>query len=280
MDNTSNLQTQVSVKEDKYVEVESEELNQLVKSLPKQKGWRSRHLYLYQDFWVASSVFSAVISFQQHFQAQNTDIIITGLPKSGNTWLKALIYSIVNRKKFSIDKSPLNTAKSHDLVQSLEDTLYFDNKNPNLSTIEPPRMFSTHLPFLSLPESIKATQCRVVYVCRNPFDNFISLWHFVRPATRSEDSKPLSLEEAFDMFCGGVSSYGPFWDHMLGFWNESLKNPQKILFLMYEDMKIDIKLQMKKLAEFLGLPFDEDEEKMKRNKGSLMKYQFSVALRI
>lgn len=70
-----------------------------------------------------------------------------------------------------------------------------------------------------------------------------------------------SLEEAFELFCGGVSMYGPFWDHVLGYWEESLKNPRKVLFLKYEEMKDQPEHQLRKLSEFLGCPFSEEEEK-------------------
>lgn len=62
------------------------------------------------------------------------------------------------------------------------------------------------------------------------------------------------------MYCRGVIGYGPFWDNVLGYWKESLKRPQKVLFLMYEDLKEDIIFQMKRLAEFMSLPFSLEEE--------------------
>ena len=47
---------------------------------------------------------------------------------------------------------------------------------------------------------------------------------------------------------------------MLGYWKESLERPEKVLFLKYEDMKEDIVSQVKRLAEFVGFPFSEEEE--------------------
>ncbi|KAI4332926.1 hypothetical protein L6164_017795 [Bauhinia variegata] len=41
-----------------------------------------------------------------------------------------------------------------------------------------PRLFSTHVPYASLPKSMKESKCRVVYVCRNAFGTLVSLWHF------------------------------------------------------------------------------------------------------
>ncbi|KAK8548286.1 hypothetical protein V6N13_054912 [Hibiscus sabdariffa] len=48
---------------------------------------------------------------------------------------------------------------------------------------------------------------------------------------------------------------------VLGYWKASRENPDKILFLKYEDLKEDISCQLKHLAMFLGVPFTEEEEK-------------------
>lgn len=71
----------------------------------------------------------------------------------------------------------------------------------------------------------------------------------------------MSLEEAFNMYCDGVVGYGPFWDHMLGYWKQSLERPDKVLFLKYEDLKQDTGFHLKKLAKFLGCPFTLEEQK-------------------
>lgn len=63
------------------------------------------------------------------------------------------------------------------------------------------------------------------------------------------------------MYCEGIIGFGPFWEHMLGYWNESLKNPNGVLFLKYEEMREDIVSNLKKLASFLGCPFSVEEEK-------------------
>ena len=68
------------------------------------------------------------------------------------------------------------------------------------------------------------------------------------------------LEDVFDKFCRGVSLCGPFWDHVLGYWMESLENPEKILFLKYEEMKAEPHVHLKRLAEFLVCPFSQEEE--------------------
>ncbi|KAI3896819.1 hypothetical protein MKX03_028325 [Papaver bracteatum] len=129
----------------------------------------------------------------------------------------------------------------------------------------PSRLIATHVPYPSLPESIKSCiNCKVVYLCRNPKDNFISLWHFINKLRALQKdishSAPMSIEEALEFFCSGVSIFGPFWDHILGYWKESIENPHRVLFLKYEDLKKEPKTQAKRLAEFIGYGFSVDEE--------------------
>ncbi|KAK3022574.1 hypothetical protein RJ639_047552 [Escallonia herrerae] len=189
--------------------------HKLLALLPKEKGWRTTNLYLYQNFWCQQKEIEAT----KHFKAEDADIIVATIPKSGTTWLKALAFAI---STFSA--------------------------------------FGTHVPFGSLPDSIRESNCRIVYVCRNPFDTFVSIWHYL-VKIRPENFGPFSLEEAFDMYCKGVVGYGPYWDHMLGYYKQSLETPHKVLFLRYENMKKDITFDLKKLAQFLGSPFSMDDER-------------------
>lgn len=242
----------------------SNECKELLLSLPKERGWRTEHIYLFQGFWCQSKQIQAILSFQRHFHARDSDILLATIPKSGTTWLKGLIFAIVNRHEFPIispsDNHPLLTSNPHDLVPFIEYDVYSQVDLPDLSCLPNPRMFGTHIPFHALPDSVKSSNSKIVYICRNPFDTFVSSWIFLNKV--KPDSIPsLSLEEAFNMFCNGAMGFGPFWEHMLGYWKASLSNPEKVLFFTYEEMKNDITSHLKKLASFLGYRFTEDEEK-------------------
>ncbi|KAF3685371.1 hypothetical protein FXO37_00687 [Capsicum annuum] len=50
------------------------------------------------------------------------------------------------------------------------------------------------------------------------------------------------------------------WDHVSDYWKASLENPDKVLFLTYEDMKTDPVVCLTKLAKFLDKPFCLEEE--------------------
>ncbi|KAE8702930.1 Cytosolic sulfotransferase 14 [Hibiscus syriacus] len=176
--------------------------------------------------------------------------------------LKALAFSTLYRDRFASDQNPLLTFTPHQLVRFLEYDVYLQNPCPRLekNCVYKPRAFATHVPYASLPTSIKDSHCKIVYLCRNPMDMSISFWLFA-DKFRDENQEALSLDEAFDKFYNGIYAYGPFFDHVLGYWKASQENPNKILFLKYEDLKEDISSQLKHLAIFLGVPFTEDEEK-------------------
>ncbi|OMO51337.1 hypothetical protein CCACVL1_29848, partial [Corchorus capsularis] len=228
-----------------------------------EEGWLKGGLCLYQGCWYPARILRNVIAFHRHFQPQDHDIILASRPKSGTTWLKALIFSIANRSRFtnSSNPSPLLTKSPHELIPFIEFTLYGQKELPNLTSIQSPRLFSTHIPYLSLPVSIKERDynIRIVYICRNPFDVVVSSWHF---AAQARNSLERPMEDLVNNFCKGIESFGSFWDHVLGYWKASLENPKKVLFLKYEDLKEDTNFHhLKKLAKFIGFPFSMEEEK-------------------
>lgn len=241
----------------------TKECRDLLPSLPTQKGWVAAHLHQYQGFWHTTRQLAGVLSCQKHFQARHTDVLLVTNPKSGTTWLKAITFALLNRARYpDIGQHPLLTNNPHVLVPFLELDLYM-NENFRHGGLESlassPRLFSTHLPFVSLPESFKNCDCKIVYLCRNPKDTFVSLWHFtnrLRPVSKAANP----IEESFGKFCKGMSLYGPYWDHVLEYWKESLKNNENMLFLKFEEMKEEPILVVRRLAEFIGCPFSAAEE--------------------
>ncbi|XP_054813405.1 cytosolic sulfotransferase 15-like [Prosopis cineraria] len=260
----ANLQSNVKLENEAYdeeYEKLSQECKQLLLSLPKTKGFGHQNIYLYQDIWYVPTQIQAISSFQKNFQAKDSDIILASLPKSGTTWLKALTFAVVNRKRFSPSQNnhPLLFSNPHELVPFFEYNHYKNDQIPHLSILPEPRLFSTHVPFHSLPDTITKSKCKIIYICRNPFDNFISYWLFVNKLVPPSIPK-LSCEEALERYSNGIYWSGPFWTNSLGYWRESKERPNKILFLRYEDLKSDIKFYLKRISEFLDCPFNSQEE--------------------
>ncbi|XP_054825545.1 cytosolic sulfotransferase 5-like [Prosopis cineraria] len=226
-----------------------------------------RQLFQYQGFWFLKKLKQGVLRCQNQFQARDTDVLLVTSPKSGTTWLKALIFAIMNRKTHdpsptqSDQPHPLLTTNPHVLVPFLEVLLQHENMSDLSSTFpsSSPRIFASHIPYVLLSESMKKSRCKIVYLCRNPKDLFVSYWHFMSKLSQ-ETQGSNSVKDSFEEFCRGLSIYGPFWDHMLGYYKESLERPWKILFLRFEELKNEPVRTLKEIANFIGYGFSQEEE--------------------
>ncbi|KAL8054209.1 hypothetical protein ABFX02_05G123900 [Erythranthe guttata] len=228
--------------------------------LERRTGWDGQHLVNYEGFWFPEMFLPSIRSSRNNFIAKNTDIILATVPKSGTTWLKALTFSVANRGIYTVDQSPLLKSNPHKLVPFIEEYIGDEyDKLLMMENVSDRRILSSHVPFGMLPCSVAKSECKIIYLCRNPLDQFISLHHFFANNKIEKEAVPLGFEESFDMFCQGIIGFGPFWEHMIGYWNAHLENPKKVLFLKYEDLKEDIVLNVKKIAEFVGCPFSEEE---------------------
>ncbi|KAJ4720545.1 Sulfotransferase [Melia azedarach] len=231
--------------------------------LPREFFWEYRDIYKWHGFWYYESVIKGMLAFQSHFEARPDDVILASSMKTGTTWLKSLCVCIMESQSKSYgeeDDDLLVKDISHGHVKTLEYDAYRENlDDPDFSGLPSPRLFHTHLPYSALPDSIKNLDCKIVYIARNPKDTLVSLWHFYNKIAR-QNREPYPLEKAYDLFCKGVHLYGPYFDHVLGYWLESLKMPNMILFLKYEDLKRDPKREVKRLASFLGRPFVNEDE--------------------
>ncbi|KAL1820347.1 hypothetical protein ACET3Z_015216 [Daucus carota] len=178
--------------------------------------------------------------------------------------MKATLYALLNRQKHHPQDAqhPLRQKTPHQLVPFFEitkpseyDSLFLDGTS---------RIFGCHFPIGCLPKSVTeedgSANIKIVYFCRDIKDTFTSLFHFSNNIGLR--SSPISLEEAFHLFCKGTNSAGPIWDQILGYWKESLERPNKVLFMRYEELKSEPHAQLRRLAQFLGRPFTPEEENM------------------
>lgn len=121
------------------------------------------------------------------------------------------------------------------------------------------RILATHVPHQILGDVLNSCSCKIVYVTRNPKDTLISLWHFLQKSKDFEDD-PWELEAAVDQFCEGVVPFGPYYDHVVGYREESVRRPREVMFVTYEELLENPRRHVRNLAEFLGCPFREEEE--------------------
>ncbi|KQK08397.1 hypothetical protein BRADI_2g41680v3 [Brachypodium distachyon] len=231
-----------------------EEFGGLVAALPrKQQG--AMELRLYQGFWLSEHWVAGTVVFQRRFSRAGTTY-----PKCGTTWFKALAFAAMTRAyPHPQHEHPLLRLNPHDCVPFLDD-IFADGQEAKLEALPSPRLMNTHMPYTLLPESVTGmggiAGCKVVYICRDPKDKVVSMWHFLRRRWQPD----LSFAELFEHVCDGSVVVGPIWDHVLSYWHASVARPDRVLFLKYEDLLNDACGNVRRLAGFMGRPFSAAEE--------------------
>lgn len=228
-----------------------EEFGDLVASLPRRQQ-STLELRLYQGFWLPEHWVPGTVVFQRRFAPRPDDVILASYPKCGTTWLKALAFATAARGAHppAAAGHPLRRLNPHDCVPFV-DEIFAGGEDAKLDALPSPRLMNTHLPHALLPDCC----CRVAYVCRDPKDMVVSLWHFLR-----RSNPGLSFADTFECVCDGAAVAGPVWDHALSYWRASLARPDRVLFLRYEDLLRDPAANVRRLAEFMGRPFSAAEE--------------------
>ncbi|GJN11080.1 hypothetical protein PR202_ga29246 [Eleusine coracana subsp. coracana] len=222
------------------------------------KLWLQR----YQGTWVLESWVPGIMAIQRSFVPRRGDVVLGSPPKCGTTWLKALAFANMSRAAYppAHPEHPLLRLNPHDCVPFME--LLFatgTRKESKMNALPSPRLMNTHMQHSILPASVTTDQnldCKIVYICREPKDMLVSLWHYTRRALPDVSS----FLDVFEPACEGKCLCGPIWDHVLGYWNASKASPEKVLFLRYEDLLSDPVENVRKLARFVGQPFSVSEE--------------------
>ncbi|PWA77237.1 flavonol 4'-sulfotransferase [Artemisia annua] len=175
-------------------------MEEMFKTLPQHScsGLKGRMtLYNYQGFWNIQLAHEGAIMAQQKFKARPSDVLLCSSPKTGTTWLKALTFAIVTREKFNEFNSPLLTALPHAFVPFIETELDKIDENHKNSSFS---LMASHVPYTSLPESVIASDCKIVYIYRNIKDVVVSNYHFWRDIV-DVPVEDVPFDEAFEEFC-------------------------------------------------------------------------------
>ncbi|RID67371.1 hypothetical protein BRARA_D02454 [Brassica rapa] len=214
---------------------------------PEAKWWVDGQRIRHKGFWFRPEFIAASEAIRAHYTPLPSDIILASFPKTGTTWLKALISSILRHSSTIHDNHDhLDNLNPHEVVPFLEIELFGENASKDITKISCPRVFNTHLPLSFLPDTVTTSGSKVIYITRHPADTFVSLWHLYNKKFGTE----ISVQEAFDDFCKGLVPAGPYFEHVLEFWEAGDRD--HVLFLTYEDLKEKPEENVKRIADFLG----------------------------
>ncbi|KAL8237116.1 hypothetical protein R6Q59_018197 [Mikania micrantha] len=179
-----------------------DEHKHLLETLPKGSGWRVQHLYNYNGFWLNEMFLKANLLVHAYFKPEPTDVVLASFMKSGTTWLKALMFSTLNRDQYSFSNHFLHNNHPRSTIPFLGMESY---PMTDSTTFSAPRLFITHFARTLLPACMSS--CKFVYVCRDPKDVLVSKWHFMCKL-RSKGLLPFHLTRRLSFSASGCRNSG------------------------------------------------------------------------
>lgn len=170
---------------------------------------------------------------EQTLETYADDTFIVSYPKSGNTWTRFLVASLVHRDE------PMTFLKADELIPAIDahSRRFFRN-------LPRPRIIKSHSPF-------HQTYKRVIYIVRDPKDVAVSQYHFQIKRNVLEEGHP--LDEWIPRFIAGETCPYGSWGENVGSWLAARHKNPEFLLLRYEDMIRRTDVELVKIANFLGI---------------------------
>nr|XP_060609208.1 amine sulfotransferase-like [Anolis sagrei ordinatus]XP_060609209.1 amine sulfotransferase-like [Anolis sagrei ordinatus] len=200
-----------------------------------------------QSYFPSDLVTPEYIDLLEDFEIRDSDIFQVTFPKSGTIWTQNILSLIFH-------EGHRNGTEDMDLADRVP-WLEYNVRKRDYVNRPSPRLFATHLPYYLAPKGIKNGRGKIIYVARNPKDVLVSYYHFSRVSVLLEEVEDFDI--IMDRFLAG-KVIGDLWlDHVEG-WSAQ-RDHLNILFLMYEEMKKDLRGCVMKICNFLGKRHTEEE---------------------
>ncbi len=166
---------------------------------------------------------------------RSADTFIVSYPRSGNTWTRFLVANLLHP---SADVTFSNIER---LIPDAE-----AQSSRYLKRIPSPRVIKSH-------EYFDHRYPKVIYIVRDPRDVVLSYYDFERKYRSIADGFPLDLYVS--NFVNGrlkSASWGT-WGENVGTWVAARHGQASFLLLLYEDLIRQTEIELRKLAQFLGI---------------------------
>ncbi len=172
------------------------------------------------------------------YKPESSDVFIVTPPKCGTTWMQQIVHGLRTRGSMDFDEITrvvpwINMA--HDMG--------IDIYAPQVGH---PRAFKTHDTLNEAPKGGK-----YIVILRNPQDALLSHYYFFENFFFEKGS--------IDIDTFARDFYFPrraVFKHITALWDQ--RNNENVLPLCYENMKADLSETIERVAEFIGIPLDDE----------------------
>ena len=172
---------------------------------------------------------------------------------TGTTWVQEIAWLI--HKNLDLTEAlttPLDSRMKYLEVPRMSDS------TPNIDLLHrenEPKLIKTHLPARYFQEQLDTDDVKVIIPLRNPKDTLVSFFHFYRMHTGLKFSG--SWDDFFELYREKRLLYGDLFDWYEDWWAH--RRSSKVLPVKYEDMKHNLKKEIRRIAEFMGRDFTDDQ---------------------
>lgn len=167
------------------------------------------------------------------------DTFIVSYPKSGNTWTRFLVASLLH------PESPTDFGNIDERCPTI-----YKAKATALAALPGPRVLKSH-------EYFDPRYPRVIYIVRDPRDVLVSYFHYQRRKGFIDGTVEIA-RFADDFLAGRLNSFGT-WGENVASWLGTRGERDDFLLLRYEDMLAEPAAQLARIVRFLGRTASEAE---------------------
>ncbi|XP_045491378.1 sulfotransferase 1C4-like [Colias croceus] len=212
-----------------------------------------------------------------NLEIRPSDVFVASYPRSGTTWTQELVWMVANDLDYATSNAiPLTerypflefTMCVHPVLKQrfIEENSYSMRNlkmlewvtqpgTEQIAAAKSPRFVKTHLPLSLLPP--KMLDGKVVYVARDPRDVCVSFYH-LNKSMRTQGYTG-DFKTYWEFFIRDLHHWTPYFEHLKEAWEK--RHHPNLLFLFYEDMSKDLPAAVRRVMEFFGKKFSDEQVK-------------------
>lgn len=187
------------------------------------------------------------------------DVFVAAQMKCGATWMRQIVYEVLTRGRGDLGDDGHRSLDA--LSPWIESPVCVPLERAPRIGEGHARLIKTHLPVDLCPYG---EQARYIYVTRHPVTCFASC---VDHVTLLLGPLTPSRRELLDWYCSDRMWWGPWPDHVDGWWRWAQER-SNVLFLRYEELLADLPAAVDRVAAFLETPLGADERRAVVEKSS------------